>query len=368
MKLFIPRTELASKLSVLSRAIGSRHAVQALSGVLIAAGPDGITLRATDNDLGIEAKLEGKVDGEGEILLPGKLLADVVRSLGENEVVLEPRSEHSDVELRCGASQFHLRSLPAADFPPFPEFAGGGVSLPAATLVDAIETVGRAASRDDMRPVLTGVLVTLKQGALTMVATDSYRLSVKQASIEGDLPEEIEANVPARALNELSRAISSEGAERVEIVLRESRALFRAGNVEISTVLIEGQFPNYRQLLPESFEHDIRVDRNELLEVARRVGQLAQRNVPLRLELKPGELRVSATTPDLGDAEEAIPVSFEGEEMEIGFNPEFLIDGIESLETEEILLRLISPLRPGLLQAVDSEQLRYLVMPIRLNS
>jgi DNA polymerase-3 subunit beta len=135
----------------------------------------------------------------------------------------------------------------------------------------------------------------------------------------------------------------------------------------LNTRLIEGQFPNYRQLLPESYEHDVRLPREDLLEVTRRISQLAQRNAPLRLSLADGELTVAAETPEVGDAKETMPAAFDGEPMEIGFNPDFLKEGIESVQGEELLLRLISPLRPGLLQPVDSEDFRYLVMPIRLN-
>lgn len=368
MKLSIPRTQLASNLSLVSRAIGTRHAMQALSGVLFSLDGNGVRVRATDGELDMAAHLEAEAEGEGTILLPGKLLADVVRSLNGEKVELEPRGEQRDVEIRCGASTFHLRSMASEDFPPPRVPDGSQVSLPAEALAGTIETVARAASRDDMRPVLTGVLVSLREGSLTMVATDSYRLSVKSAPVAGGVEGELEANVPARALGEVSRAISAEGVDTVEVALGESQALFRVGGVEIGTVLIEGQFPNYRQLLPESFEHDVRLERGELLEVTRRIGQLAQRNVPLQLRFRPGELRVSASTPDLGDAEETMPVAFEGEELEIGFNPDYLIDGIESVEADEILFRLISPLRPGLIQPVDSDDFRYLVMPIRLNT
>jgi DNA polymerase III subunit beta len=143
--------------------------------------------------------------------------------------------------------------------------------------------------------------------------------------------------------------------------------VFRTGDIILNTRLIEGQFPNFRQLLPESYEHDVRLPRPELLDVTRRVSQLAQRNAPLRLSFAPGELKVAASTPDVGDAEETMPAAFEGEPLEIGFNPDFLREGIESVEGDEVLLRLISPLRPGLLQPVDNEDFRYLVMPIRLN-
>jgi DNA polymerase-3 subunit beta len=202
---------------------------------------------------------------------------------------------------------------------------------------------------------------------MTMVATDSYRLSVKQTELESEVGGELEANIPARALRELARILISESAETVEVSLLTNQAVFAAGRVVLTTRLIEGQFPNHSQLLPESFEHDVRLPREEFLEVARRVSQLAQRNAPLRISLKPGELTVAAETPEVGDATETMPAAFEGEGLEIGFNPEFLKDGIESVEGDEVLLRLISPLRPGLLQPGEGEDFRYLVMPIRLN-
>lgn len=326
-------------------------------------------MRATDSDLGIRTKLEATAEGDGTMLIPGRLFSDVTRSLGAERVELESRSDQGDIELRCGASRFHLRSLAAGDFPAFPQ-AGDevAVKVPAQALVETVETVARAASRDDMRPVLTGVMVTIQDGVLTMVATDSYRLSVKRTPVEGQSDSRFEANIPARALSELSKVVASEAADEVEIVLQSSQAIFRVGGVELSTVLIDGQFPNYKQLLPESFEHDVRLNRPEFLEVTRRVGQLAQRNVPLKLSFQPGELTISASTPDLGDAEESMPVAFEGESMEIGFNPEYLIDGIDSVSGDDVLLRLISPLRPGLIEALDGSEFTYLVMPIRLNS
>jgi DNA polymerase-3 subunit beta len=200
-----------------------------------------------------------------------------------------------------------------------------------------------------------------------MVATDSYRLAVKRTELESPIGGELEANIPAKALRELGRLVGAGEVEEVTVSLLSNQALFRAGTILLNTRLIDGQFPNFRQLLPESYEHDVRLPRAEFLDVARRVSQLAQRNAPLRLAFSQGELKVSASTPDVGDAEETMPAAFDGEPLEIGFNPEFLRDGIESVAGEEVVLRLISPLRPGLLQPVDNEDFRYLVMPIRLN-
>jgi DNA polymerase-3 subunit beta len=367
LKLTTKRDELVAKLSVISRAVSTRAATQSLSGILVTVEDGGVSLCATDLEMGLRTDLGAEVDGGGSILLPGRLFAELSRSLGDPTVQIELRESERDVEIRCGGSSFHIRTLPSEDFPRFPEEGGELVKIPAAALAATVELVAGAASRDDMRPVLTGVLVTASGSSMTMVATDSYRLAVKTTELESAIGGELEANVPARALRELSRIVSADGVDEVSVALSRNQAVFRAGATVLSTRLIDGQFPNFRQLLPESYEHDVRLPRAELLEVTRRISQLAQRNAPLRLSFAPGELTVAASTPDVGDAEETMPAAFEGEPLEIGFNPDFLREGIESVEGDEVLLRLISPLRPGLLQPVDNEAFRYLVMPIRLN-
>ncbi|HEX2129442.1 MAG TPA: DNA polymerase III subunit beta, partial [Solirubrobacterales bacterium] len=311
--------------------------------------------------------LDVGAERDGGALLPGRLLGDVVRSLPPGDVSLELRSEQRDVELAAGGARFHLRTLSAEDFPRLPEFEGDPVKLPAAPLAQTIELVARAASRDEVRPILTGVLVQADGEQLTMVATDSYRLSVKHTALETPVAQPLEANVPARALRELARIIGAEGAEEVEIAMPRNQAIFRAAGVTLSSRLIEGQFPSWRQLIPESFEHEVRLPREEFLEIARRISQLAQRNAPLRLAFAEGELKVAAETPDIGDASESMPAPYSGEPLEIAFNPQFLVEGVESVGSEELAMNLSSPLRPGLLRPVGGEDFSYLVMPIRLN-
>lgn len=367
MKLTTKRDALVSQLSVVSRAVSTRAATQALSGILLSASEEEVSLAATDGEMGLRTKLEADVAGGGSALLPGRLLAELARSLGEDSVEIELREAERDVEIRSGGSSFHLRVLPAEDFPSLPELGEQPLKIPAAALAETVELVAPAASRDDMRPVLTGVLVSASGEEMTMVATDSYRLAVKRTELESAIGGELEANIPAKALRELGRLVGGGELEEVAVSLLANQAVFQAGSILLNTRLIDGQFPNFRQLLPESYEHDVRLPRPEFLDVVRRVSQLAQRNAPLRLSFSSGELKISASTPDVGDAEEAMPAAFEGEPLEIGFNPEFLREGIESVAGDEVLLRLISPLRPGLLQPVDNEDFRYLVMPIRLN-
>jgi DNA polymerase-3 subunit beta len=366
LKITAQRQALLDALQVVSRAVSTRAALQALTGILLSVKDGALRLRATDMELGLEVSAEAEVSGEGSVVLPGRLLVDVVRSLPEGEISLELRTSERDVEITAGSSSFHLRTLSADDFPAPPAAEGEGFELPAEPLRATINRVASAASRDEARPVLTGILLKIEGGELTMVATDSYRLAVKRTKLDG-AAEEIEANVPARALRELARLSEEDSEQAVQVNLSRNQALFRVGEVSLTSRLIDGQFPNYRQLLPESFEHEVKLDRAELLEVVRRVAQVAQRNAALRLAFSPGELVVSAETPDLGDAREAIPVSFEGEPIEIGFNPEFVRDGLESLDSEQLVLKLISPLRPGLIEPADADDFSYLVMPIRLN-
>jgi DNA polymerase-3 subunit beta len=368
MKLTIPRDTLSAALQLVGRAVSTRGTLPSLGGILADASNGTLTLRATDMELALTHAMNGlAVESEGAVLLPGRLFADVVRSLPPGDVALALRPEERDVEVAAGGARFHLRTLPAEDFPRLPEPEGEPMTLPATPLAETIELVARAASRDEVRPILTGVLVQAEGERLTMVATDSYRLAVKHATLSAPVSETLEANVPARALRELARIIAAEGVDEVGLAMPRNQAIFHVGSVVLSSRLIEGQFPSWRQLIPESFEHEVRLPRDEFHEIARRVSQLAQRNAPLRLLFGEGEVTAAATTPDVGDASEAMPAPYSGEPLEIAFNPQFLIEGVESVGSEELTLQLSSPLRPGLIRPVDGDEFSYLVMPIRLN-
>lgn len=352
-----------------TRVASTRASVQALSGVMIVADATRALLLATDMEVGLRVPLHGEVMEPGSAVLPARLLLDVVRSLPGETVTLELRSQEQDVEVVSGTAKFHLRTLRAEDFPTLPDAgADTTIKLPSKAFVDTALQVSRSASKDETRPVLTGVLISATGQELTMVATDSYRLSVKHTTIDAQLDAPLEANVPARALQELARIAQSVEEAELGVSLGQSQIVFEIGEVVLSSRLIDGQFPNYRQLLPESVEHELRLDSAEIVEVVRRVSLLAQKNAPLRLGFAEGELTVSAQTPDVGEASESLPVPFSGEPIEIGFNPEFLRDGLESVESEQLVLKLISPLRPGLIESPEAGEFVYLIMPIRLNT
>ena len=210
--------------------------------------------------------------------------------------------------------------------------------------------------------MLTGILVRFEPGKLVMAATDSYRLAVKETPAASTLPE-LEAIIPARALQELARIAA--GGDEIQLGVHENHVVFGAGDAWLTTRRIDGQFPNYRQLLPEQFEHELQLPREELLDVVRRVGLMAQRNSPLRLRFADGELTVSAQTQDVGEARESLPAPFAADALEIGFNAEFLRDGLESVDSPTVRFKLISPLRPAVLEG-ETDDYTYLIMPIRL--
>jgi DNA polymerase-3 subunit beta len=363
LKISVPREELTRQLGVVARAASTRTTVQVLAGLLLRAGGGRLELAATDMEISLRSSLEASVESEGAVVVPSKLLADLVRLLPADDVSIEHRSGEGVVEIVSGAATYRLHTYNAEDFPRLPD--ASSVELMTVDADAVLETAGRvsrAASRDESRPVLTGILVRFEGEKLIMAATDSYRLAVKETTMGSGGPD-LDAIVPARALGELTRIAQSGGG--LEIGVLENQVIFTTDGILLTTRRIEGQFPNYRQLLPETFEHELALPREELLEVVRRVSVMAQRNAPIRLRFAEGELTVSAQTQDVGEARETMPAPYAAEPLEIGFNPEFLRDGVESVEGDEVRLKLISSLRPAVIQG-EGDDFSYLIMPIRL--
>jgi DNA polymerase III subunit beta len=365
MKLTCAKDEFAEKLQVAGRGVSTRTTVQILAGILLNAADGRLSLSATDMEISLRVSLEAQVEDEGSVVVPGRLLVDIVRLLPPGEVTISHRAEEGVVELVCGSASYRLNTYAAEDFPRLPEIEDASAfTVEKEAFVDTIARVSRSASRDESRPVLTGVLVRFEGDKLVMAATDSYRLSVKETALSASPGREIEAIVPARALGELARIAQGEG-ETIQVGVQENQVVFGVDDVWLTARRIDGQFPNYKQLLPESFEAEVTMPREEFLDVVRRTSVLAQRKSPLRLRFEDGELTVSAQTQDVGEAHESLPVSYSGEALEIGFNAEFLRDGLESVNDESVRLKLISPLRPGLIHG-ESDDFLYLIMPIRL--
>src|SRR5262245_6334689 len=363
LKLTVPQDALAERLALVARAVSTRTAVLVLGGVRLKLESGSLELAATDMELSLRTSLEVDAEGEGEVVVPGRLLLEIVRALPAGDVSLEHRSDESVLVIEAGSASYRLHTYSAEDFPRLPELESTAFhAVDREALLETIARVGRSASRDESRPVLTGILVQFEPGKLVMAATDSYRLAVKETASPGSVPE-LEAIVPARALQELARIAA--GTDEVQLGVLDNHVVFGSDGAWLTTRRIDGQFPNYRQLLPEQFEHELQLPREEVLEVVRRVALMAQRNSPLRLRFADGELTVSAQTQDVGEARETLPAPFAADAMEIGFNADFLREGLESIDSPTVRIKLISPLRPAVLEG-ESDDYTYLIMPIRL--
>jgi DNA polymerase-3 subunit beta len=363
LKITCSKDDLVQALGVVSRAVSSRTSVQILGGILLEPHESGLRVAATDMELSLRATLPAQLEGDGSIVLPGKTFADIARLLPSDEVSIEHKPAESVVHIVSGTASYTLNTYNPEDFPRLPELdAVTTFAVEREPLLETIGRVARAASRDESRPVLTGILVQFTAGTLVMAATDSYRLAVKQTALEGTVPE-LEAIVPARALQELAR-IANTGDE-VEVGVHENQVIFATSGVWLTTRRIDGQFPNYKQLLPEAFEYELTVPRLELLDVVRRAAVMIQRSTPLQIRFAEGELTVIARTHEVGESKESMPIAFTGETLEMGFNADFLRDGLESMEGDDVRLKLISPLRPAVIQG-EGDDFTYLVMPIRL--
>jgi DNA polymerase-3 subunit beta len=365
LKIRCSKDDLVARLGVVSRGLSARPSVQIFGGMLLQASGDQLELSATDMELSVRAQLEVEVLGEGSAAVPGRLLTDIVRLLPGSELELEYQSEENTLRVSAGSAEYRVRTYSVEDFPRLPDATGATLStVEAEPFLASIERVGRAAGRDESRPVLTGIFARFSAGRLAMVATDSYRLSANETAVDA-AGAELEAIIPARALEELRRIAT--GDSGIEVGTLDNHVLFGVDEVWLTTRRIDGQFPDHTKLIPpaEEFTIALTLSRGELLDVVRRVAVMAHRASPLRVKLEEGELTVSAQTQDVGEARESLPVAYAGETFEIGFNADYLRDGIESVEGDDVVLKLINPLRPGLVQGAD-DSFRYLIMPIRL--
>jgi DNA polymerase-3 subunit beta len=364
LQLTVSRDLLAESASLAARGLSTRASVLVLGGIRLEATSGKLTLSSTDMEISLRASIEATIRAEGQVVVPGRLLLDIARSLPADEAVLEYVPEEALLTITSGSARYRINTYPAEDFPQLPDVEALALRpVDRAALVATIARVSRSASRDESRPVLTGILVRFEAHKIVMAATDSYRLAIKETPCTSPV-DDVEAIIPARALQELGRIASS--GEEIQLGMHENHVVFGVNEVWLTSRRIDGQFPNYRQLLPERFEHELVLPREELLDVVRRTALLAQRNSPLRLRLQEGELIVSAQTQDVGQAQESLPAPYHASEpMEIGFNAEFLREGIESVNSETIRVKLISPLRPAVLQG-ESDDYTYLLMPIRL--
>lgn len=370
MKLRAERNEFAEAVAWATRTVGARVTLPALSGVLLEADDGRLTCRATDLEVAAEISIPVQIDQPGRVLLPGRLLSQLVARFPDAPVTLS--GEPDRIEITCGRATFRVRGMQVEDFPtlaaPAVDVAQGLVKADA--FARLVSQVARAASTDEGRPVLTGVKLDATSDTLTAAATDSYRLAVR--SLAWDQAVEGTALVPARSLQEAAKAAGEVGGA-VTIVLEDGQVSFLFGDRRLTTKLIEGTYPGIASLLPDAHETTVIVERAPLVEALQRVAIVAmgQANTPVSLTFGDGSVDLQATNQEMGDAAEALPAEIDGEGLTIAFNPAFLLGGLEATGTERIRIELRDGHRPAVLRphAEDgpTDDLTYLLMPMRVS-
>lgn len=377
MKFRCERDELVEAVAFASRAISNRATLPVLSGLrLEAAGEAEVAVAATDLELTMETTFRAGVDEPGSAVVPGRLFGEMMRSLPSGAVTLA--ASEAELEIGAGRGQFRVKTLSTDDYPALPidnrEEEGVTVEAAAGDVATALAQVVRAASGDESRQVLTGVLWEMESGNVTLAATDSYRLAVRNLSVSGGPGELRKVVVPARAVGELARALQ-DGSAVVRAAVKENLIVFYVdpgdvgsgvGERVIGSRFIEGEFPNYKQLIPSGYSNTLTVDRESLLDVVKRVGLLAQNNMPVKVQLG-SELEISAHTPDVGEGQEVIDADYEGEALVMAFNPQFLHDGGSAIQGARIVLEAGDGLKPAILRGEGGEDFTYLLMPVRLS-
>jgi DNA polymerase-3 subunit beta len=357
------RDVLADALATAGRAAtGRTGTLPVLSGLRLELVGDKLTVTGTDLELTIQLEIEVGGDRDGGVVLPARLAADIVRSMSAGKV--EVSVDGDEVSISGGRSQFAVRPLSFDDYPRLASPASSAVTLPSAEVGEALRQVVRAASTDEARPILTGVLLTAEAEGLRMVATDSYRLAVRDLPGASVLGADQKVLVPGRALSELARLVGS--ASELTLRLGEREATFEVGGTRLTTRLIEGEFPNYRQLIPPSHPNKLTVARDSLMEAIRRVKILARDATPIRLQMSADSLRLTAITQDVGNAVEELDAVLEGTELTVAFNPDYFAAGVEAVGSDEVTLETLDALKPAVLRGVGRPEYLYLLMPVRV--
>ncbi len=365
MKFRCERDTLVEALASAGRAVANRGgALPVLSGVRAELTGDRLRLTGSDLELTIEIEITGAGERDGVAVLPAKISSDLVRSLGDPRV--EVSVEGDEARITAGRFESSLRLLPADEFPRLAMPADEAVTLAAKDFAGALRQVVPAASADDARPILTGVLLAAEAGGLRLVATDSYRLAVRDLPGTSVLGEGQSVLVPSRALRELERLLGS--AEEVTLRLGDREAAFEVGDVRLTTRLIEGEFPNYRGLIPASHPNRLTVGREALVEAVKRVKLMARElNTPVRLAMSADGLELVAITQDVGQAHEQLDATYEGTELTVAFNPEYLLSGVEVTPGDEIHLDTVDAQKPAVIRAGEAQEFLYLLMPVRVS-
>ncbi len=366
MKFSINQSELQNAIAVVLKGIATRSTLPILSGIYMQAEADHITMQATDLELSIQYTVPALVEEEGKAVFPGKLISDIVKNLPDAAVHVDANEESAIIT--CDTSSFSIKTLDAEDFPGFPHVdTQQRISIPFSQFSSMVKRVARVVSKDESRAILTGVLITLEGQTLKMVATDSYRLAITETTLTEPAAEGFQAVIAGSFLQELASLSRTDS--DISIALAENQIVVTYQDTVFINRRIEGNFPNYRQLLPDSYATRVKINLGHLVSGVKRTSILGQQSSPVKFSIDTASqsIQLSAAAQDVGSAQETISCSGEGESVEIAFNYAYVLDGLGSVATDDVYLEVQSGMKPGIFKSGEGENFLYLVMPVRIS-
>jgi len=377
MKVSVLQENLAHGLSIVSRAVSPRSTLPVLGNILIATDEGRLRLSATNLELGITCWIGAKIEEEGSTTVPARTFTDLVSTLPPDRVQMDLSVRTQNMHVRCGASNTDLKCIDAQEFPPMPvPDLDGGIHINVAEIKEMIQQVAFAASTDEARPILTGVLMTVDGNQITLAAADGFRLSVRSAELSAAVERPLQAVIPARALSELAR-ISTDAKEVITMVLppRSGRVIFRTKDAELASQLIEGSFPDYQQIIPRNFQTRTVLSTASFLkackqaEIFAREGSLIARiSITPGGELQPGTVEISGQSEETGSNQTMVDASIEGPPILIAFNVRFLREVLDVIKTPNVALETSVDTSPGVIRPVGDHKFLHVIMPMHLGS
>lgn len=377
MKVSVLQENLTHGLNIVSRAVSPRSTLPVLGNILVATDEGRLRLSATNLELGITCWIGAKIEEEGSTTVPARTFTDLINTLPSSQVSMNLDIRSQTMNVRCGSSTTNIKCIDAQEFPPMPTpDTRDGIQLNVADLKEMIQQVVFAASSDEARPILTGVLLNVAGNKMTFASADGFRLSVRSAELSSPVDQSIKAVIPARALSELAR-ISSDGGETITMMLppQSGRVIFRTKNVELASQLIEGNFPDYEQIIPRGHQTRTVLSTDAFLkackqaEIFAREGTLIARvSITPGGELQPGTVEISGQSEETGSSQAVVDASIEGPPVLIAFNVRFLREALEVMKTPTVALETTADTSPGLLRPVSNRDFLHVIMPMHLGN
>ncbi len=363
MKFSINQSELSNALSIVQKGVSPRSTLPVLSGIFVEAHGDEVTFQTTDLELSVQYTASALVEEEGSTVLPGKLIVDIVKNLPDAAVHIEAAEENAVIS--CDTSSFSIRCFSASDFPAFPQvLTSQQIEVPFEAFSAMARKVSRVVSKDESRAILTGVLIAVEEGLFKMVATDSYRLAVTEMPLQSTV-EDFNAVLAGGFVADLA-GLPKTG-ENISLALAENQIIVSYAGTVFVNRRIEGKYPNYKQLIPSSYETRCLVDRAALLAAVRRASLLEHNRSQVRFSVNAASQTIQLTTSqDVGSTQEIVKAQVEGADVEIGFNSYYVVEGLSAMESTEVSFEIQGSLKPGIMKGAGDENYLYLVMPVRL--